>query len=230
MREELLNLLARTDTPTICNAIELAQGKRGFNDFSRGKHVAMHGTPQVAFGFARTARIAGENPTKRSDAENKAVRMEYYRYMSAGARPAICVIEDTDPEPVAAFWGEVNTNIHRGFGLSGTLTNGLFRDLGMCPEDYQVIGGAIGPSHRFVHVLDFGQPVKVFGLDIREGDFVHADRNGAVIIPPDILSVIDHWIVKMQQLEAIVIEPSKQEGFDFAKFESAWAELEKRRV
>lgn len=230
MREELLSLLARTDTPTICNAIELAQGKRGFDAFTRGRYSLMHDSAQVAMGFARTARIAAENPPRRDDAENKKFRMEYYRYMARGPRPAICVIEDTDPEPVGAFWGEVNSSIHRGFGLSGTLTNGAIRDFGACPDDYQIIGGCVSPSHRFVHVLEIGGPVRVFGMEVREGDFVHADRNGACVIPPDILPVIDHWIVKMQQLEAIVIEPARREDFDFEKFERAWAELESKRV
>ena len=32
----LLALLRRVDTPTVCNAIEVAQGKRGFAAFTRG--------------------------------------------------------------------------------------------------------------------------------------------------------------------------------------------------
>lgn len=230
MRDAVFERLAQTDTPTVCNAIELAEGKRGFNQFTRGQVVAMHASPQVAMGFARTARIAAETPTTRSDAENKQVRMDYYRYMSEGARPAICVIEDEDAVPVGAFWGEVNTNIHRGFGITGTLTNGVIRDLGACPEDYQVIGGAIGVSHRFVHVREIGGRVNLFGLTIDEGDFLHADRHGAVVIPPEILPEIDKWIEKMQALEEIVIAPSKADGFTFEQFERAWTELEKRRV
>ena len=30
MDKELLDLLSRIDTPTVCNAIEVVQGKRGF--------------------------------------------------------------------------------------------------------------------------------------------------------------------------------------------------------
>ena len=33
---DLLELLRKVDTPTVCNAIEVAQGKRGFNRFTRG--------------------------------------------------------------------------------------------------------------------------------------------------------------------------------------------------
>ena len=230
MDKALLDLLSKTDTPTVCNAIELAQGKRGFNAFTRSTMVAMHNTSQVAMGFARTAKIAAENPTSLSDAENKSQRMAYYKYMSEAESPSICVIEDVDDEPVGAFWGEVNTTIHRGFGLSGTLTNGVIRDIGMCPNDYQVIGGAIGPSHRFVHVREIGKPVNIFGMTVNEGDFVHADRHGAVVVPADILLDIGNWIVKMQDIEEIVLTPARKEGFDFEKFETVWAELESKRV
>ena len=223
-------MLATTDTPTVCNAIELAQGERGFNQFTRGHYVPMHASAQVAMGYARTAKIAAEYAPQRTVQENQKIRMHYYRYMSQGEKPSICVIEDTDEHPVGAFWGEVNTTVHKGFGISGTLTNGAIRDFGCCPEDYQVIGGCVSPSHRFVHVIDTGQPVTVFGMTVQEGDFVHADRNGACIIPKDILPHIDYWIEKMLQLEEIVIQPAQQSDFDFDKFAVAWAELEKKRV
>ena len=32
--EGLLALLRKVDTPTVCNAIEVAQGKRGFNNYT----------------------------------------------------------------------------------------------------------------------------------------------------------------------------------------------------
>lgn len=36
MTPSLLKLLQSVDTPTVCNAIEVAQGRRGFNGFTRG--------------------------------------------------------------------------------------------------------------------------------------------------------------------------------------------------
>ena len=36
MNDALLDMLRSVDTPTVCNAIEVAQGKRGFNAFTRG--------------------------------------------------------------------------------------------------------------------------------------------------------------------------------------------------
>jgi hypothetical protein len=39
MKISLLNLLQSVDTPTVCNAIEVAQGKRGFSNFTRGTMI-----------------------------------------------------------------------------------------------------------------------------------------------------------------------------------------------
>ena len=36
MDDTLLALLRRVDTPTVCNAIEVVEGKRGFDRFTRG--------------------------------------------------------------------------------------------------------------------------------------------------------------------------------------------------
>ena len=41
-------------------------------------------------------------------------------------KPAIAVVEDVDvPNAVGAYWGEVNTTVHKALGLDGALTNGL---------------------------------------------------------------------------------------------------------
>ena len=72
---------------------------------------------------------------------------------------AVAVIEDLDfPHAVSAFWGEVNTTIHKGFGLAGALTNGVMRDLGDLADAFPVIAGSLGPFHAFVHVREIGTP------------------------------------------------------------------------
>ena len=40
MNPTLLKLLQTVDTPTVCNAIEVAQSRRGFNAFTRGTMLA----------------------------------------------------------------------------------------------------------------------------------------------------------------------------------------------
>ena len=47
MDDALLTLLRSVDTPTVCNAIETAEGKRGFNRFTRGTVMASDSSHQA---------------------------------------------------------------------------------------------------------------------------------------------------------------------------------------
>ncbi|PRY26100.1 regulator of RNase E activity RraA [Aliiruegeria haliotis] len=231
MDRTLVQRLRAVDTPTICNAIEVAQGQRGFAAFTRGTMLCSAPDEPAIVGYARTARIAAQEPPTEAPEVIRARRMAYYRYMAEAPMPAVCVIEDVDfPACVGAFWGELNTNVHKGFGLSGTLTNGVLRDLGDLPEGYPVVAGSLGPSHAFVHVRDFDCEVEVFGLTVQPGDLIHADRHGAVVVPPDVLTALTAAIEKTQANERIVLDAAAQDGFDFAAFEAAWAEFERRRT
>ena len=230
MQPSLHQLLSSVDTPTVCNAIEVAQGKRGFNAFTRGT-MLINEPSSVVVGYASTAKIAAVAPSSEPPETVRARRMAYYKQMSEAPHSAVCVIEDEDfPNAIGAFWGEVNTTIHKGFGLAGTLTNGVMRDLGDMAPDYPVVAGSIGPSHGFVHVTELNTPVQVFGLTVNPGDLVHADRHGAVVIPPEVIPDLEPAIRKMQDTEHLVLGPARESGFDFAAFEAAWDAFEKART
>ena len=230
MKISLLNLLQSVDTPTVCNAIEVAQGKRGFNDFTRGTMLASD-TKSVIVGYAVTAQIAAIEPPTEAVSVIRERRMSYYKAMSENVKPSIAVVEDLDyPNCIGAFWGEVNTTIHKGFGMSGALTNGVMRDLGDMAEGFPVVAGSIGPSHGFVHVRSVNQPINIFGMNIKSGDLVHADRHGAVVVPTDVIDDLETSILKMQQTERLVLDPARKKGFDFDAFETAWNDFEKART
>lgn len=230
MDVDLADLLRRVDTPTVCNAVEVVQGRRGFAGFTRGTMVATDPGRAVA-GYAVTAQIAALSPPQEAPEAIRARRMAYYRAMHDAPRPAVAVVEDLDwPNAVGAFWGEVNTTIHRGFGLAGALTNGVVRDLGDLPPGFPVVAGSIGPSHGFVHVRSLGQPVRILGLEVRPGDLVHADRHGAVVVPPEAIPQLAAAIRRLQDTERLILDPARHPAFDFATFEAAWTAFEKART
>ncbi|AKP00150.1 Demethylmenaquinone methyltransferase (plasmid) [Marinovum algicola DG 898] len=231
MNDPLLTLLCKVDTPTVCNAIEVAQGQRGFDAFTRGTIMASAPDSPAMVGYARTARIAANQPPEDPAEVIRARRMDYYRHMASGPRPAITVVEDLDfPACTGAFWGEINATVHKGFGLGGALTNGVMRDLGDLPTRFPVLAGSVGPSHAFVHVRDVGTAVTLFGLTINDGDLVHADRHGAVVIPPDVLPGLEAAIARLMETERIVLGAARRPDFDIARFETAWAAFENART
>lgn len=231
MNDSLLALLRRVDTPTVCNAIEVAQGKRGFDRFTRGTMLCSDPDGGAVVGRAVTAKIAALAPPSEDPGVIRNRRMDYYRRMAEGPKPSVAVVEDMDfPDCIGAYWGEINVTVHKGFGMAGALTNGVMRDLGDLPEGFPVVAGSIGPSHGFVHVRELGTPVEIFGLTVAEGDWVHADRHGALVVPEDVLPELEAAIEKLLETEKLVLAPARQDGFDFAQFEAAWDAFEKART
>lgn len=231
MDDAVLNLLKSVDTPTVCNAIEVAQGKRGFDQFTRGTMLCSAPDAGAIVGYARTAKIAALTPPSEPPEVIRARRMDYYRHMSDGPRPAIAVVEDVDyPDCIGAYWGEINTTVHKGLGLSGALTNGVMRDLGDLPDAFPVVAGSIGPSHGFVHIREIGTEVTIFEMRVKDGDLIHADRHGALVIPADVVAGISHAIETLLISERVILEPARADGFGFEEFEKAWIAFEKART
>ena len=231
-RGALIERLRDFDTPTVCNAIEVAQGRRGFDGYT---HRTMHWTGEIdrrVVGYARTARIAGRTAPHEAADVIRDRRLAYFRSMADGPRPGIAVVEDMDGDAaLGAWWGEIHAQIHsKVFKLEGAVTNGVMRDLGDMPDGFPVLAGAIGPSHGFVHVREIGTPVQVFGMTVREGDLVHADRHGAVTIPTDVQGRLEAALGILQKSEAIILDPLKGGTVGFEYFEELWSQFERART
>ena len=229
--EDLLALLRSVDTPTVCNAIEVAQGRRGFNRFTRG--TMQHSKPgdPALVGFARTAKISGLSPPTEPADVIRARRMDYFRSMAAGSGPTVAVVEDVDyPNCIAGWWGEVHVAVHKGLGLAGAVTNGVMRDLDVIDEGFPVLAGSIGPSHGYVHVVEIGTPVNIMGMRVQQDELIHADRHGALVIPADLILMLKQAIDKVVASEDIVLGPAREPGFDINKLEEVWAAFEAART
>lgn len=224
---EVLAALKAVDTPTICNAIELVEGRRSNTGFTRATVIAADPMLPPMVGYALTARIRSDRPASEDPTVVRARRLDYYRYLASDTRARLVVIEDQGDEPgIGAFWGEVNVAIHKGLGLQGVLTNGSIRDLGAIDPGFHLLAGSIGPSHAFVHVTGFDTPVTVFGLAIDPGDLIHADRHGAVIIEPGIEAELPRAIDLVTRKEVPILIAARSPDFDIDRLLTAWGEAE----
>ncbi len=70
----------------------------------------------------------------------------------------------------------------------------------------------------------------MFGLTVADGDLVHADRHGALVIPDGYLEALGDAIGKLMETEAIVLSAARRPDFDFEAFERAWAAFERART
>lgn len=227
MNQELFDHLAGFDTPTICNALEVVSGTREVKGFTLQTFECAFPDMKPIVGFARTATIRAAQPASLSPADAKEHRLAYYDYVASKPGPTVSVIQDLDPEPgVGAFWGEVNTAVHRGLGCLGCITNGSIRDLDAVDSRFQLLAGKVGPSHAAVHAEAFGIDVNVFGMAVRHGDLIHADRHGAVVIPEDACDQLAAAIDLCIRREAPILAAARAPDFTVAKLREAMGEAE----
>ena len=226
--KEIGDILTSVDTPTISNALDIYRGDRSVDDFTQLPFVSSNTKLKPVIGIARTAKIKASAPSSLKPEQVSDLRVKYYEYMAH--KPSnqeirnLCVIEDLDwPKTIGSFWGEVNVSVHKGLGLAGTLTNGLLRDLDEIDKDYMVLASAIGPSHAYVHVVEFGVDVNISGLNIKDGDIIHADQHGAVKVPPESLNMLPRAIEFMHKKESHIIQAAKKDDFDIEKLKVAWS-------
>lgn len=207
-----LDLLRQWDTPTICNALELVAPARRARGFSCRPFVAADPTLPPLCGLARTGRIRAAQPSGRLAEDDRAARLGWYDYVALGDLPTIAVIEDLDPHPgFGAFWGEVNSAVHKGLGCQGCVTSGSFRDLDMLAPGFQILGAGLNPSHAYVHIVDFGREVEVHGMPCIHDDVVHADRHGAVVIPAEAVRALPAAIDLCARRERVVLDIARRD-------------------
>ncbi len=213
--------LRQFDTPTIANALEIAQGRRSTSGFTRQTYLAAFPKLASVVGFARTAAIRCSTPY--DPAVRRKNQIAYYEHVAQGDQPTIAVIQDIDSQPgLGAFWGEVNTHVHWGLGCHGALTNGSMRDLDAMQPQFQCMAATLSPSHAWVQVVEIGKPVEVFGMSVATNDIVHADRHGAIVIPRDVLDKLPDAIDLMARKEKVILDAARKPGFGVAALKEAF--------
>jgi regulator of RNase E activity RraA len=205
-----VEFLQSIDTPTVCNLLEIvAPERRGYGYTVKHLHCPFPDLPPMV-GFAKTVTIRAKDKVPLGEAGYMQKRLDYLDYVAAEPRPSIVIIEDLDdPVGFGAFWGEVQTNVHKALGCLGTITNGSIRDIPMIAQGFQMLAGSIAPSHAFVHVVEYGIAVNIHGMAVKSGDLVHADQHGAVIVPLNTIDPMAKAADGLAAREAKIIEAAK---------------------
>jgi len=206
------------DTPTICNALDVAAPNRRAIGFTTRPlvPVGIHGS---VCGYVKTAKISGKNKPLDNATE---IRTSYYKYIAEKPKPSIVLIEDIDnPEGFGAFWGEVNSAIHLGLGVKGLITNGVVRDLDQWANGFAALAGSIGPSHAYTQVIEYSTEINIYGMQANDSDIIHFDKHGAVIIPKEVVQLLPSIIEKQMNKEAVILEAARSPDFNINKLLAA---------
>lgn len=178
--------LKRWNTPTIYNGWEQITrhdaGHDGCN-LEECRDFMPHMGPMVGYAITLQCQPGNPDPPKR----NPQGWTEYRRYVASIPGPKIVVVQDLDKlHCFGAFWGEVNSNIHRALGCVGTITDGAIRDVDeMCNAGFKAIARRFAIGHAFSFPVRWGCEVAVFGRPVRPGQLIHADKHGFLVVPEE---------------------------------------------
>ena len=182
---ELLQL-KRWNTPTIYNGWEQITrhdaSQEGFNLEEVRDFMPQMG-PMI--GYAVTVVFAPSNP--QHPQTNPRAWSDYRAYVGSVPGPKIVVVQDLDkPRVIGAFWGEVNSNIHKALGCVGTIIDGAIRDLDeMTNAGFKALARRLCVGHAFSAPVRWGCPVEVFGRTVQPGQLIHADKHGFLAVPSE---------------------------------------------
>lgn len=221
---DVLARLRTFTTPTLANAVETFDVRPRTAGYMSPQIRCLFPElgPMVGYAFTATCR-AGVRPPREAGAR----RFEMWRALEEVPPPRIVVLQDLDdPSGVGAYWGEVQSTIHRALGCVGTVTNGAVRDL----DEVRALGfhffaGGVCVSHAYVHLVDFGQPVEVGGLVVRPGDLLHGDRHGVLAVPLEVAERIEEGVAAVEREEREIIAYCQSPAFTRQGLEALYRRL-----
>lgn len=201
--------LKRWNTPSVYNGWEQISksncSREGFN-LEPAIDYMPHMGPMI--GYAVTVVIEPGNPDHPK--ENPEAWTEYRNYVASMPGPKIVVVQDLDkPNLYGAFWGEVNSNIHKALGCVGTITDGGIRDTDeMNNAGFKALARGLCVGHAYSCPVRWDCEVEVFGRKIKPGQLIHADKHGFLVIPEEDQSGLLEATLFMDSCECKTIIPA----------------------
>lgn len=204
-----LEALRKFDTPTICNAIEFFGVRSKTEGFTRPElrlRVSMEDKPMI--GYARTAVVSARFPAEPC---HRDVMQRYYTLYENCELPQVAVIQDMDETPVGSYWGDVQAMTHRALGCIGAVTNGGVRDVAEVEKvGFYLFSKELLISHAYIHMVEAGGTVEVCGMRVSNGNLIHADVHGAIVIPHEIAPRLAEACQKAIEAENALLLPCRE--------------------
>src|SRR5262245_41549038 len=124
---DVLNLLRKYDTPTICNVVELFDLRPRTAGYMDHRIQACYPKLPPMVGFAATATFRSAEAPRAGDVYSGLA--DQVASFASLPQPTVVVFQDLDDPPAAATFGEVMCSTYKAFGSVGLITSGAGRDL-----------------------------------------------------------------------------------------------------
>lgn len=215
-----LNALARYDTPTICNAIELFHVRPRNEGYMDARIRACFPEMPPVVGYASTATIRCAFPRREGDVYGSLD--EHVARFAELPGPPLVVFQDLDDPAAAATFGEIMCSTYQAFGAVALITNGAARDLDQVRRiGFPAFSNGVICSHGWSHIVDLHRAIRVGGVAIHPGDLIHADANGVTTIPLEIADELPQAAADFAAAESILLDHLKTGNRDHKAFAQA---------
>lgn len=197
--------LAKYDTPTVCNVIELFNVRPRNTGYMNETIQCCFGHLPPMVGFALTSTFRSQSPPRGGDVyASMSKQVEMFSELPG---PPVVVFQDLDEPTAAATFGEVMCTTYQSFGAQGLITSGTGRDLDQVEAiKFPVFTAGTTCAHGYCHILSVGVPVTVGGLTLYNGELLHGDRNGVTTIPIEVASEVPDACRELMAAEDIVLK------------------------
>ncbi|MFQ5829565.1 MAG: RraA family protein [Candidatus Methylomirabilia bacterium] len=224
LAERDLDTLRKITSPSVANAIETFTVRPRGEGFMSSEIRGLFTELGSLVGYAATALIRAEPAPQEG---HRASTFGWWDYVLSLPAPRVVVVHDLDdPRGQGAQWGEVQANIHKALGCVGVITDGSVRDLDEVRAlGFQFAAAHVSVSHAWVHMVDFGLPVKVGGLWVKPGDLLHFDQHGVVSIPHEIAARIPEAVTKIEAVERRIIEACRTPDFSAEQLKAVYKQV-----
>lgn len=203
--ENILDRLRLLDTPTVSNAIESFDVRQRSLGHTDARIKCLFPDLGTALGYAVTFTTSEYAP---GEQRRHTERLRLLEAVERAPKPCIVVQQDTSGRTLSAcFWGEIQANLFTRLGVEGAILDGTVRDLAAMREaGLKVWAAGVTASRGDLRVASVNDPVTVGGLTVNPGDLLHADENGAVVVPKEIAPEIPIAAEKVLAKEKSMLE------------------------
>ena len=210
---QVFEAILQFDTCIIANAIEKFGVRLHNEGYTRpGLQCVTGGFPRL-LGYAATARIRSSDPPMTGNSYLD--RTDWWLGIQSLPAPRIAVIQDLHAESgLGSIVGEVHAAVLKALQCQGVITNGTVRDIpAVARMQFPMFARAAAVSHAYTHIVDYGQPVRIYGLEIRPGDLLFADCHGVVSIPHQIAAQLPEVAARIRIQEQRIIDLCQSPNF-----------------
>ena len=204
-----IQALTGFDTPTIANALEVLEVPDVQWSGPSIRLLTQLATPIV--GVAVTATMSEQ---RGGVFEHIEAWVNFCEEIERIPIPVIAVFHDDSKHPGReAMIGEGMSRAVRAAGAVGLICDGCIRDIDRLREmNFPVMGKGLTAHRGRIRFHRFQVPVQVAGMAVLPGDLIHADMNGAVVIPKELVTqTVDaarNVVSKEAKLFAMISDPS----------------------